>query len=78
MSNIYQNKIHLTVAIMYDSIMLLTMKLINSVLRSTETNELLLPIHRTSTALGHRSAITCFNKYTTEINRFKIEDMSSQ
>ena len=77
MSNIYQNEIHFNSRnnVRFNNV---PNNETNSVLRSTETNELLLPIHRTSTALGHRSAITCFNKYTTEINRFKIEDMSSQ
>ena len=77
MPNIYQNDIHFN---SHNNVRFNNVpdNETNSVLRSTENNELLLPIHRPSTAHGHKAAITCFNKFATEINRSKIEDMTSE
>ena len=67
MSNVNQNRVNNVLA--NENI---------SVLRNAETNELLLPVHRPSTAHDHKAAITCYNKYATESNKLKIEDMSSE
>ena len=77
MSNIYQNDIHFN---SHNNVRFNNVpdNETNSALRSTENNELLLPIHRPSTVYGHKAAISCFNKFATEINRSKIEDMTSE